>query len=442
MPNLPASRTLLTGGLYALFFVTLASVCGQSPNAPSPSRTPPGLTLEDLVRISLEQNPALAQASVEIEIARGRAIQAGLYPNPRVSVVGEEMGGRDGPGGIITAPEINQEIVTAGKLRLSRAVADQEVDQAGLALTRQRYALLTIVRQGYFEILADQYRLEVLDELIKLATQSQDNAKKLLGLGEGAKPELLQFQIELNRLRAEQEGVERELDAAWRRLAAGIGAPDMPYTRLAGALDASVPEYDRERAQSYLLAIHPEVRIAQVGITRAQFAQRRAEVEPIPNVTVGAGYVRNNKDREDQWMFQVEVPVPLFNRNQGAIFAARAEVSRAVLEVDRARNELIRRLATAFGQYAAAKKRAERYRTSILPDARESHRLTLVGFRGGRLEYLQVLQAQRAVAEVNLEYIRTLADQWRAASDLAGLLLEDQWPPVPVQTLPVPARAR
>jgi hypothetical protein len=77
--------------------------------------------------------------------AQGRALQAGLYPNPTVSFVGEEIGKN---GGIHTLPQIGQEIVTGKKLTLSRSVALREVDQAHLALMRQRYALFTTVRQG------------------------------------------------------------------------------------------------------------------------------------------------------------------------------------------------------------------------------------------------------------------------------------------------------
>jgi cobalt-zinc-cadmium efflux system outer membrane protein len=100
--------------------------------------------------------------------------------------------------------------------------------------------------------------------------------------------------------------------------------------------------------------------------------------------------------------------------------------------VDRVQNDLAGRLATAFGQYASARQRAERYRREILPAAQESYRLTLLAFRGGQFEYLRVLQAQRTIAEANLSLIQALSEQWRAASEIAGLLLEEEWPSSPV----------
>ena len=408
-----------------------AQLPSRPETAPTPVRLPAheaGLRLQDLIQLSLERNPVLSQATFDIEAARGRAVQAGLYPNPTVSMVGDELGGRQGPGGRITAPLVSQEIVTGGKLRLSRAVAERGIDQASLTLLRQRFALFTTVRQGYFEVLADQRRIEVLNELVQLASQSSENARKILGAGEGSKPDVLQFQIELARLQTERETAGRDLIAAWRRLVASLGAPELPYRSLIGSLDDPIPDYDFDRSRTIVLEESPEVRSARVGITRAQLALQRAQAEPIPNVTLGSGYTRNNKDRDNEWTIQASVPIPVFNRNQGNIREAQAELGRATRDVDRVQTDLVGRLATAFGQYASARQRAERYRREILPAAQESYRLTLLAFRGGQFEYLRVLQAQRTIAEANLSLIQALSEQWRAASEIAGLLLEEEWP--------------
>lgn len=109
--------------------------------------------------------------------------------------------------------------------------------------------------------------------------------------------------------------------------------------------------------------------------------------------------------------------------------AAQANVAESVQEVGRVENDLIERLATAFRDYAAAHQRAERYRTAILPKARETYQLSLKSFQGGQFEYLRVLEAQRSVAQANLEYVRAQGDAWRAASLISGLSLEEHGPP-------------
>ncbi len=432
--KLPAAATLLAIGLaLALYGAARAQAPLIPPrdgpeivSAPSPT---PGLA--DLIRLSLQRNPSLAQAALDIGAAQGRAFQAGLYPNPTVSARGEELGGRQGPGGLIFAPEFSQEIVTAGKLGLSRAVGQREVRQANLNLVRQRYALFTAVRQAYFDVLTVQHRIEVLSRLLQETTKLFDTAKRFVKpAGELAQADILPVQVEVERLRTELEAAERELAPAWQRLAAVVGAPELPYRGLAGSLEAAVPDYAFEPAREQVLTLHPEIGSAQAGVARAQLALRRAQVEPIPNVTVGAGYLRNNIDREDQWTFQVGVPIPVFNRNQGNIVAAQAELGRAVRDVERVQNNLINRLATAFGQYVSARQRAARYR-ALLPLAQKSYQTILAGVPARTqfaVEFLRVLQAQQTLVTINQEYVRALSDQWRAASEIAGLLLEEYWP--------------
>jgi cobalt-zinc-cadmium efflux system outer membrane protein len=177
-----------------------------------------------------------------------------------------------------------------------------------------------------------------------------------------------------------------------------------------------------------MVEVHPDVQAARVGVERAKLLLARAEAEPIPNVTVGAGYTRQSQNRSNDWMVGVSVPVPVWNRNQGNITAARAQFGQAVQQVSRAENELTERLAAAFSVYASSGQRAERLRTAILPRARETYRLSMEAYRGGQFEYLRVLEAQRTVAQADLEYNRALGEVWGAASAIAGLLLEENWP--------------
>lgn len=402
---------------------------------------PPEITLPDLINMTVERNPRLAQVGWAVETARGRAVQAGLYPNPTVSVVGDELGDVQGPGGIWTAPFVQQEIVTGNKLGLSKAAALKEVDQAALRVVSERYTLFTNVRQNYWEVVTLQKRAEILGQLVGLAEKSVENANKLLKAAEGSELDVVQLEVDLERYRAELESTNRALPAAFRRLAASVGVDDLPDMRVVGDLELPLPDYDLERLRAYVLGIHPELRSAQIGVERAQLVLKRATVEPIPNVTVGTGYVRQNQNKSNDWTISASVPVPLWNRNQGNIFAAKAQVGETVNEVGRVQNDLVGRLAAAYTTFAAASKRAEKYRTAILPKADQSYQLALKGQKGGQFEYLRVLQAQRAVAEARLEYLRSLGEAWRAASEIAGFMLEDQWPlPPAARPVPVPAK--
>lgn len=390
--------------------------------------------LPDLIGMTLQSNPRLAQVGWAVETARGRAVQAGLYPNPTVNVTGNEISDRTGPGGIWSI-YTGQEIVRGNKLGLSQAAALKEVDQATLNLVAERYQVFTEVRQAFFEVVTLQRRAEILGELIKLADKSVENANKLLKAKEGSQLDVVQLEVDLERYRAELESTQRALPAAYRKLAASVGVQDMPIVSVVGNLDTPLPDYDIDQLRPYVLGVHPELRSAQIGVERAQLLVRRAEAEPIPNVTVGAGYTRQGQNRSNDWDIGVSVPIPVWNKNQGNILAARAQVREAAGQVGRVENDLVNRLATAFGSYAAAQKRAERYKIAILPKAQETYQLSLKAYQGGQFEYLRVLAAQRTVAEANLELVRSLGEMWRAASEIAGLMLEDQWPLGPAAPL-------
>ncbi|MCE9531171.1 MAG: TolC family protein, partial [Planctomycetes bacterium] len=355
-----------------------------------PSTAQP-LGLPQLTSLTLERNPRLAQVGWTVETARGRAVQAGLYPNPTLSVTGDELGDRTGPGGIWTAPHFQQEIVTANKLGLSRAAALKEVDQATLKVVAERYRVLTDVRQNYYELVTLQRRADILGQLIILAEQSVENANKLLKAKEGSELDVVQLEVDLERYRAEFDATSKALPAAFRRLASSVGVDDLPFTKVVGDLELPLPDYDLERLRTYVLGIHPELRSAQIGVDRAQLALKRATVEPIPNVTVGTGYVRQNQNKSNDWVIAASIPVPLWNRNQGNVFAAKAQVGEAVTEVGRVQNDIVGRLATAFGTYSAARQRAEKYKTAILPKAERTYQLSLKAFQGGQFEYLRVL---------------------------------------------------
>ena len=398
-----------------------------------------GLSLDTLVSMGLAQNPRLAKVSFGVEAARGRATQAGLYPNPTIGVTFDELGDKTGRGGVNTLPLISQEFVTAGKLRLSKEAGLREVDQATLGVMAQRYSLLANIRAAYFDALALQTRIAILDRLVKLADKSVEQTAQLREAGQVARLDVAQLEVEAERLRAELESSERELPAAYKRLAATVGLNQLALSKVEGRFDAPLPDYDLEQVQQLVLSSHPELQAAQFGVERAQLLLKRARVEPIPNVNIDTGYVRQNQNRSDDFRIGASVSVPLWNRNQGNIRASEAQLCEAMKDVNQIENDLSERVAVAMRDFSSARLRADRYRTAILPRAKETYQLSRQAFQGGQFEYLRVLEAQRAVAQAYLESIRAQGDAWKAAAAISGLALEDQWPLTELPVPPVPA---
>lgn len=386
--------------------------------------------VDGLVKLAIERNPRLAKATFAIDAARGRYTQAGLYPNPDLAVNWDEIGDRTGPGGIITAPRLTQTFVTGRKLTLSQAVAATEVNQSSLALMSERYAVIASVRAAYYELLALQRRIEVQHELVRLGEEAVKHGKSLLDNKQIARLEFVQLEVEVERFRADAEAAEQEVPAARRKLAAAVGNPRLAVGTLEGEFDV-VPTYDPDRVLDAVLATHPDVRSARVGVERAQAALRRAQADPIPNLSVYTGYIRQYENKSHDFALGVSAAIPVWNRNQGNIRAATAEVGMAVQEVGRAENVLADQVATAFRVYSSSIRRAARFRIDVLPRAKEAAELSAKAFKEGQFAYLRVILANRTVAEAKLEYVKSLTEAWKAAADLSGLLLEETWPGAP-----------
>ena len=120
--------------------------------------------------------------------------------------------------------------------------------------------------------------------------------------------------------------------------------------------------------------------------------------------------------------------VPLWNRNQGGIRAARAETVRAMAGLQRTETELSQQAAEALGRYAAASIRAEVYEKQILPKAREVFRVNRSLFEQGQTDFLRLLQSQRTLIESDLGYIDAQEARWTAAAEISGLLQLEQFP--------------
>lgn len=384
--------------------------------------------LAELEALALAMNPRLSRAGFVVAAARGRAIQAGLYPNPTVGVTFDELGDRTGPSGVNTLPLVTQELVTGGKLRLSREAGLRLVDQETWRLMSQRYSLLGDVRGRYYEALVLQSQISVLHKMVALAERSVKQSEDLLKAKEVARLDVIQLEIEAERLKTELEASERQLPAAYRNLSVSVGDPRLVLASLHGKVTGGMPLYDLESVQAVVLSSHPDLHAARHGVERARLLVDRARVEPLPNVSVDAGYVRQNQNRSDDFRIGANVAVPLWNRNQGNIRAAEAEYCEAQQQVRLVENELAERVATAIREYEAARRRAERYATVILPRARETYELSRKAYQGGEFEYLRILEAQRALAQAYLDYIRALGEGWKAAATLSGLTLQDVWP--------------
>jgi cobalt-zinc-cadmium efflux system outer membrane protein len=388
------------------------------------------LTLAALEDMALRNNPTLVQARAQIDAAHGRARQAGLLPNPLIGYTAEEVSG----GPIIRGGEhgffLEQTIPLGGKLRLSRAIFEREAGQAAALYDVQQRRVLNTVRALFYEALVAERRVELREALSATSAEAVQVSGQLANVGAADRPDLLEAQIEARQAELSLRMARNEQRRAWQRLAQAVGDPALPMQPLAADLDAPLPALDYETVVRTLLSDSPELAAARAGVERARATLQREQREPIPDLIVRGG-PRYNREllepgpRPVGWELfaDVGVTVPLFNRNQGAIRAAQADLERAEAEVRRVDLALRSRLADVFERYVTATEHVAAYREVILPRADEAHRLYRDRHQEMAAAYPQVLIARRTTLQMSDRYLDGVLEGWQAAVLIDGLLV-------------------
>src|SRR6266568_4604300 len=391
----------------------------------------PLMSLASLQQAAAEGNPTLRQAEAELRAAKARQQQSGLYPNPTLSYTGDEIRGGSIGGGK-QGFFVQQTVVTGGKLVLSRDVYGKDVKLAEIEAEEQKIRVQTAAKMAFLRVLAAQELLDVRRDMAKIAQDAAETRRRLMNTGQADESELLEAEVEAQRMRMSARMQENTLREEWRSLAAVIGQPELPLATVAGDLEKEWPELNEEEAVDAIAKQSPAVRIAEAAGERAQSAFARAKREPIPDVQVRAGMEYNHETLGSvpfakgwEGIAEVAVQIPLFNRNQGNVAAAHADVDRAGQEKKRIALTLRERAASSVDEYANARLMAVEYRDEMLPRAKRAYGLMVDKYGQMLASYPRVLDAQRRLYELQIEYISALENVWTNGIALQGFLLTD-----------------
>jgi cobalt-zinc-cadmium efflux system outer membrane protein len=391
----------------------------QSP----PQRPERILTLADLESLALANNPSFARAAANLEALRGKWLQAGLSPNPIVSLGQQQTGSRglaeqDGV-------SVTQEFVRGDKLRLGREVVGQEVVRAEHQLFAQEQRILTDVRIAFYGVAIARRKGEVAEELVRIAQEGVQIAQRVSKGDEIGKNDILEAQIELANAQIGARKSANRFAAAWQTLSAVSGMSHLRATLLESSLEALPRERTWPETVQRLLASSPELAIAAADVERARWTLARAAAEQIPNATLNGllNWRDNGIGGRSDGALLLSFPVPIWNRNQGGVTQAQGELAVAQRALDQLGLELQQRLTPVFERYVNARQQVDQYRGQILPAAREALELTRRNYQKGLVIYDDLLTSQRTNVQSNRDYLDALQDLRVADAEIEGLLL-------------------
>jgi cobalt-zinc-cadmium efflux system outer membrane protein len=440
---------------YQKLFAPLRPVGPDPQPVPGPNGLP--LTLADLQHLAMTNSPVVRQAQAAVEAARGAAYQAGLWPNPTVGFEVDTFGTVGGPG--YPGGFVDQLIKTAGKLRLARASAMMDVRNAELDLRRAQSDVITRVRKGYFAVLVARENIRLshlLADFSERAYMTQVTIVRRGGAAGAYEPLYLRY------LAVQSRGAlvtaRNHYTSMWKQLAAAMGTPAMPPTEVAGKVDMPLPVYEFKQVLEYALKHHTDMLKAETSLQQAQLNLQAARVQPFPDVDVRFLMQRDYTGPPFAIApsVVVSVPVPIWNRNQGGIRQAQANLVQASDQPHTVTSNLTTTLSDAFERYSTNREQVGFYRDLILPDLVRVYTAIYLRYRNeapaevgplGPLGAVQppafgdVIVAQGNLAAALSAYITSLDALWAAVADVTDVLqtrdvFQLNGAPVPIQCVP------
>ncbi|MGE0758403.1 MAG: TolC family protein [Pirellulaceae bacterium] len=362
--------------------------------------------LESLEFAACQNNPTLVQAKAQIQGTLGKAIQAGLWPNPVFMYVQEQIG-VEGTPGEFTGGVVQQEIPTAHKLQLSRAKYLSRTNVSEWIALAQEWQVLNDVRIHFFRALGHQQLVEIQKELLRNSEDSLVTTRELYNLGRATLDDVHLANVALQQQRLAVLRAENTLRCTWQELTAVVGI-DLPFGVLSGTLETDVEMIEWQAALDRLMESAPQLQQARAKLEGDQLQVERELVESVPNIVVQGGAGQNFEAGQAVGTFQVRMEVPLWDKNQGTIRQARSDLARQHAEIRRLELVLRRELGRVYDQYLSAFQHVQNYKSVILPESRRVYEIRLDSYEDDRITWQSVLAAQQGYFALRGQYVEQL----------------------------------
>lgn len=378
------------------------------------------MSLLDFESLAMSNNPTIQQLAASTRKAAGFKAQVGLQANPTVGYQAMQLADR---GTDQHTAFVEQQIITGDKLALNQSVLNEAIRAQSWELEAQKFRIHTDIQVKFYEAFAAQEQIRLVSQFQQVASKGLELAELRKKAKEGSQVEVLQAKIQLNNVELALQQAKIAFSTAWRELAALAGSPHMAPTALVGSFDELTQSVDWSNTQMTILEESPEYKAAIARVQQAWANVRRQDVQAIPNWTVQMAAGVDNGTNSGMLNLQVGAPIPVFNKNQGNIAAAHADYCRALAEVKRIEHSIQMRLAAVSRDYDSSLAAVTKYKTEILPSAKQTLEMAEAAYRAGEFSILEVLTVRRTYFESNLQYLSAQTQLAQANAKVKGFVL-------------------
>lgn len=414
-----------------LLAAALLAAVAATARAEEPSETEPQ-TPRAAAAAALRANADLGAVYAAIEAARGRLVQAGLWPNPELSLTGasdfafQNEGERRFGGGFA------QRFPIAGRLARARDVARVDVAAALAEASDFERTLIGEVQRAALRILALDRAIAAWDDVIAPAGELMRVSQQRFEAAEASEADVNLLAIEVARFEQEKRLVELERRGEAIRLNQFVGrAAEVPVVVAGSIEDPLFDDADVAQIGEGASARRGDLAAARLGADRARAEATLARAQAWEDWSFGIGVDSDRQvfakepsidpigAKRDEFLgFGLTVPIPLWNRNQGRIAEARADERRAVARRTAIERAVEAEVATARARVVELSRIAREYRDALLPRARRNVALLDRGYAQGLAPASSLVQAQQQLADAALRYARSLGELRAAEVDL------------------------
>lgn len=369
------------------------------------------LSLGDAIDRALKNHPALAAARERVNGSRQWTVQAGLRPNPRLFLQSENVRAWGNPGFSYareadTFVYASQIVETAGKRERRQELAAAGVQRAEVEQAILERQIAGRVANAYWTAVGAERTQELLGQELANLTGVVDYTRSRVQEGAAPGVDLLRMELEHKRVSALQETAAQDAVNARIQLFREMSAEEFPATRLseeAGRVtSADVPDLNKA------LEMRPEVLYAERAVAQSSANLRLQQANARPDLDIIFGYKRTLGF--STVVAGVQVPLAIFNRNQGQIGAATAESRAAEWMVRAAQSQVRAEWTAAQRHYESRRSLAVNSFPEMVRRATELARIAEAAYREGAVDVVRLLDAQRARIETQLMYSRALIE--------------------------------
>lgn len=405
----------------ALLAAASCAAVAQAQDAPALAGSQSVFTLDEAVLAAGGIAPDAQAAQAGVDAARAGRTVAGLRPNPVVQTQVENIAGT-GPyrafGSAESTVSVALPIELGGKRSARIAVADAQTDRALLMAAITQADIRLQVTRLYVEAAAAERRLVTARDQSRIADDAFRAARVRVQAGRASPIEEQRADVARLNAIAGAERADRLAAAARDNLGRRIGRP------VAGGFDngwlGTLPNTfgpDVPVNASGTLALAA----ADADLAIADANVRLARSQRIPTVDVGPGVRRLSATGDTALLFTVTMPIPIFNSGRAAVSQAGAQRIQAEAQKRLTALEVEQAITNARAEAANAATSARNANGPALAAAEEAARIARIGYREGKFSQLELLDAERTLADTRVAAIDALASYQNARAQLERL---------------------